>query len=225
MNPNKNTAFSALLIVLLSFTSCTVVRIDQENSESDDQYATWMKTGTGFQAGEFVGSVWESRIIPTFEEEAIEFTTVIEALRNDRGSAIESYGLVRQTGEPYTIFKVKGEATVIEYDDSSRNGVIRIDSNPPDGSIDAVLQVGPVLRGTAIRDSVEFIRFTDVGNQLQFADLAKELNTRMYDDSVAPLDLVDLPGKTITFLGAFRLEMDEPLEDVVITPVRFGVVE
>ena len=154
----------------------------------------------------------------------MEYAEVLSSLRADRQGAIEKYGLARETGEPFFVFKVRGTCRVVEYDDSSRNGVIRVDMDPADGEVDATLQVGPVVRGTAIRDSMEFIRFTDVGNQLQFAALANELNARMRRDSVEPLDLPGIVGKRISFLGAFRLEETQALEEIVVTPVKIDLL-
>jgi predicted lipoprotein len=194
------------------------VRIGEEDGDSDDPFATWTKTGTGFQADDFVEAIWEESVLTTYEDEAVSYDTVMTALHTDRGAATEQYGLRRETGEPFYVFKVRGTAEVLDYDDSSRNGVIEVLIDGP-GSWVATLQVGPVIRGTAIRDSLEFIRFTDIGNQLQFAALANELNARMARDSVEPLDLPNIAGTRISFLGAFRLEMEESLDDVVVTPV------
>ena len=36
----------------------------------------------------------------------------------------------------------------------------------------AAIQIGPVLRGTALRDALEFVRFTDFVNQFEFAGVA-----------------------------------------------------
>jgi predicted lipoprotein len=213
------------VVCLAVIGACTVVKIEEDEGEGSDQYATWTKTGTGFQANEYVEAVWDERILPVYEEQSVDYTEVLSALRTDRRKAIDKYGLARETGEPFFVFKVRGTCRVVEYDDSSRNGVIRVDMEPADGVVDATLQVGPVIRGTAIRDSMEFIRFTDVGNQLQFAALANELNARMRRDSVEPLDLASIVGKRISFLGAFRLTGDEPLEDIVITPVKIDLLD
>jgi predicted lipoprotein len=212
--------FAAAVVCLALIGACTVVKIEEDDGDGEDQYATWKKTGTGFQATEYVAAVWEERILPVYEEEAVDYAEVLSSLRADRPGGIEKYGLARETGEPFFVFKVRGICRVMEYDDSSRNGVIRVDMEPADGEVDATLQVGPVIRGTAIRDSMEFIRFTDVGNQLQFAALANELNARMRRDSVEPLDLPSIVGKRISFLGAFRLEETQPLEEIVVTPVK-----
>jgi len=216
------------LMLIVNFTlmmnACTVVKINDEQADSKGEYSTWTKTGTGFQAAEYVEKIWNDKLIPIYEEQSIDYETVIQALRDNRKGAIAQYGLTRQTGEPFYVFKVNGTALVMEYDNSSRNGVIHIDSNPVDGVADATLQVGPVIRGTVVRDSVEFIRFTDVGNQLQFADLANELNMKMKRDSIEKLDLNQIEGKTISYLGAFRLEEDQELNDIIVTPLRITII-
>ena len=217
--------FASAVVCLALLGACTVVKIEEDDGDGEDQYATWKKTGTGFQATEYVAAVWDEQILPVYEEESVDCAEVLSGLRADRERAIERYGLARETGEPFFVFKVRGTARVVEYDDSSRNGVIRVDMEPADGEVDATLQVGPVVRGTAIRDSMEFIRFTDVGNQLQFAALANELNARMRRDSVEPLDLPSIVGKRISFLGAFRLSKAQTLEDIVVTPVKIDLLE
>ncbi len=217
--------FIAVIFYTLFISACTVVKIDKNAADGDGEYSTWTKTGTGFQAPEYVESIWESKLIPIYEAQAVDFITLMTTLQENRQSGIDQYGLTRQTGEPFYIFKVRGTARVLEYDDSSRNGVIRVDNEPENGVADAVLQVGPVLRGTAIRDSVEFIRFTDIGNQLQFAELAKELNTRMRVESIDPINLENIEGEQIMFFGAFRLEEEQKLDEVVVTPLVLDLVD
>ena len=56
--------------------------------------------------------------------------------------------------------------------------------------------------GTSLRDAAGFINFTDFANQLAFADVANELNRRVLETVVAPLDLDTLPGSPVTFQGA-----------------------
>lgn len=213
-----------LAALALGLAACTVVKIDKGDAAAGgDQYAAWTKTGTGFQASEYVEAIWEQRVLPLYEEQAVDHATVLAALRADRRAALERYGLKRETGEPFWVFKVRGAARVVEFDDSSRNGVIRVDLEPADGAVDATLQVGPVVRGTAIRDSLEFVQFTDVGNQLQFAELANQLNARMQKDSVEPLDLPGIAGRRISFRGAFRFQEAQGLEEIVITPVKIDL--
>ena len=49
-----------------------------------------------------------------------------------------------------------------------------------------VLQVGPIVKGNAIRDASTFIRFEDFKNQVQYAQLSKALSKRALQDVAKP---------------------------------------
>lgn len=55
------------------------------------------------------------------------------------------------------------------------------------GDLTFPLQLGPRIKGNAIRDSLEFVRFDQFKNQVQFAKFSKELNKR----AVAKLPIPD----------------------------------
>jgi len=63
-----------------------------------------------------------------------------------------------------------------------------------------------------------------VGNQLQFASLSDELNARMRRETVDPLDLENIAGKTIDFYGAFIFEEAQSVDSIVVTPVIIDVI-
>jgi len=217
-----------VFLILIAFLSvgCTIKKIGEEDkNKSGDEYSTWTKSGKAFDPVAYVDSIWDEKLIPAFTEESDDVNMVLQALAEDKETAVEQYGLEHKSGETEPIFKVKGTAKVAEFDDSSRNGLFMLDLTPFDGESDVQMQVGPVIRKTAIRDSVSFISFTDVGNQLQFASLADELNARMRKEAVKPLDLDTIEGKIIYFYGAIKLEEDQTYEDVVITPVKIELVD
>lgn len=221
--------FLILLIAGLSCGSCTIKKLNELDQDKEtDEYSTWTKSGKEFNPVEYVNSIWDEKVIPIFMEESVEIHAVLEVLLQDKEKALQEYGLTRPSGEKIPAFKVKGMAEVLKYDDSSRNGLLVLDLQPTDGQEDVLLQIGPVIRQTAIRDSLDFIRFTDVGNQLQFASLADQLNLRMRKESVEPLDLENISGKNICFYGAIKLEEDQEvqtLKDYVVTPVKIEMIE
>jgi len=81
------------------------------------------------------------------------------------------------------------------------------------------LQVGPVVRGTALRDATGAAPFDQFSNQLDYADVSKELNTRAVKAALAGIDLAGLPGKTITFFGAITFD-PRSKAPVLVTPVK-----
>lgn len=218
--------FAMLVAIILVFTSCTVKKLSEMEAGKDDgEYSTWTKSGSQFEPVSYVEDIWDSRLVPAFKEECVDIEIVLNALETDREKANTEYGLTKTQGAASYSFKVKGEAVVLEYDNSSRNGLLILDLPPVDGERDAVLQVGPVIKKTAIRDSLDFIKFSEVGNQLQFASLADELNNKMKKVVIEPLDLENIAGKSISFYAAFKLEKTESAKEVVLAAVLLEVKE
>ena len=74
-------------------------------------------------------------------------------------------------------FAVKGEGKVVEANLTSRARKAMVDVNGDDAA-DLTLQLGPVIKGTALRDVATFYIFSDFRDQIQFAKLARALNDR-----------------------------------------------
>jgi predicted lipoprotein len=115
----------------------------------------------------------------------------------------------------------RGEGRILRFDDSSRSAVLLVDTPPFDGRADIAIQMGPVLRGTALRDTLDFIRFDDFLNQLEFARVANELNQRIWSDVLAQFPRAGLVGRSISYAGAIErpAESGPPL----LTPVQLKV--
>jgi predicted lipoprotein len=216
----------ALGLCILSF-GCTIKKISEMDHSATNEYSTWTKSGTNFDAVSYVNSVWLSKVIPAFKSDSHELSVVLPELKKDVKVAIEKYGVTSEAGGMGVSFKVKGEAHVVSYDSSSRNGTLLVTIQPYDvkEGIAIKLQVGPVFRGTSIRDSLRFIKFSDIGNQLQFASLADQFNAEIKKEVIAPLDLKTIAGKTIYFYGAFTIDPEETIESITITPVILSLVD
>ena len=81
------------------------------------------------------------------------------------------------------------------------------------------LQIGPVVRGTALRDATGAAPFDQFTNQLDYADVAKEMNKRGVKAAFANVDPSSLADKTITFLGAFTFD-PRSKGLILVTPVK-----
>jgi predicted lipoprotein len=162
-----------------------------------------------FNAEEYVKSVWHSRLLPTAEGTAVELQMFTQG----------TVGAVGTDGGPMRAAFVKGTARIAEVDRKSRVGLARLQSLRATDR-QAAIQIGPVLRGTALRDALGFIRFTDFVNQLEFASVANALNERVISDVIGPIDFDGLGGREVTFVGAVALSAASTLE---IVPVRLQV--
>ena len=100
-------------------------------------------------------------------------------------------------------FAVKGEGKVVEANLTSRarKAMVAVDG---DGAADLTLQLGPVIKGTSLRDVAPFYRFGDFRDQIEFAKLARALNDRASAALQVPEG--ELVGKTVSFTGTVDLK-------------------
>jgi predicted lipoprotein len=110
---------------------------------------------------------------------------------------------------------VKGTAIIADVDRKSRVGLARLRLPWAKDGQAAAIQIGPVLRGTALRDALEFIRFTDFVNQLEFAGVANALNDRVVKDVLGAVDADEMAGREATFIGAVPATSAGPTIEIV----------
>lgn len=100
-------------------------------------------------------------------------------------------------------FAVQGEGTVISANLDSRARKAELDTDA-DGKPDLTLQLGPVIKGTALRDMAPFYVFSDFRDQIEYALLARSLNDRA--SAALALPDGDLTGRRIAFTGALSMK-------------------
>ena len=166
----------------------------------------------------YVDKIWESKVLPAVKDKAIDFDTLYTAIKLNKDEASAKYG--HQVGTPFS-FLTRFEGKVKEVNTTSRAGKMTVETQAGGNAVPLVVQIGPVLQGTAIRDAVGFITFNEFVNQLQFADVADELNTRAYNNALKDKQLDSLVGKTVSISGAFSL--DNTIDNIQVMPVYLEV--
>lgn len=175
-----------------------------------------------FNAANLAGQMWDSQMIPTLQKSATSITTVLDSLRQSSTTGSEKYGHRPGKEQPYS-FMVTGTGKVLSVNTESRAGLALVDITG-DGKADITLALGPVIRGTALRDAAPFIDFNQFTNQMEYAGISNELNALVNAKVLAPLgDLHTLEGKTITFFGAFTIGTTLDADKVIVTPAILTV--
>jgi predicted lipoprotein len=161
--------------------------------------------GKAFDAKKYVADIWQSKVLSTVDAQATDATTLLPALASDQDAASKQYGNQAGTGSPYA-FLVRGTGTVTKVDEDSPSHpvTVKVDGLEGDGSSVQVV-TGPVIAGTALRDAVKFVKFSDFTNQLDYADAGTQLNEKVKSDVLAKVDATSLVGKKVDFAGAFSL--------------------
>ncbi len=157
-----------------------------------------------------------AKLVPAVMQSAVDARLLLDALSVSPDDAARKYG--RREGEGAWYFTVKGSGRVLSVDTRSRTGLMLVDVAPADGRADVSIQIGPVLRGTSLRDATGIVRFTDFVNQLQFADVANELNARVLKAMPAGLAAARLGAVTFAGTGLAGGTDTPPIRELV--PVR-----
>ena len=165
-----------------------------------------------------MAAVWAGKVLPTLNAKAApDFIALRSAMRANLATAGTSHGH-RERGEdaPWN-FATRLKGRIVEVDTESGAGKIGVDADG-DGKVDAIVQIGPVLRGTSLRDSLPFISFTAYTNQIEFAQLANAFNDRAFEAALKALPRDKLQGRTVELLGTFTAA--DAADVPTITPVQ-----
>lgn len=196
--------------------SCTVVPDGEESEKTEGKLDIYF-VSDDFKPDEYAEKVWNTKVVPLFKEKSYPLNEVLPLWLTDQQEAGIKFGYREKAeGSPWN-FRVKGSGVIVAVNTESRASTIDIDLHPPDGSTDLILQIGPVIKDSAIRDSLDFISFTDFTNQLEFARLSNAFNKMVNRDVVGSLDRDTLMGRELSFWGAFTQLQDSSL--IRVTPV------
>lgn len=102
-------------------------------------------------------------------------------------------------GEAALAVRLTGRIVAVSNGERAR--ALSIDTDG-DGSADAIVQLGPVVRGTALRDALATRIFNDFDSQIEYARYARALNDRVVGqvrNAAAGL----APGSTVEVIGAY----------------------
>ena len=165
-----------------------------------------------------VKDTYGTKLLPLIASKAADALALLGEIKADLNAAGAKHGNKGGgEGSPWA-FPVKGKGVIVAEDRKSRAGKVELDVDG-NGAADLTLQLGPVVKGTALRDVAPFYIFTEFRDQIQFAKLARALNDR----TIAALKLPDgeLKGKTVSFTGAFSVSSASA--PVLVTPVTVEV--
>ena len=172
-------------------------------------------TPAAFDPASYVSSIWETRVLPEAERSAVEVSV---AARETPASSAPGAPPSRRS-----VF-VKGTGVVTRIDRQSQVGLARVRMTDAGAPAEVAIQIGPVLRGTGLRDALAFVRFTDFVNQIEFASVSNALNERVTRDVIAPLEPDALTGKRIAFVGVMTVGTSAAATPVEILPVRIELL-
>jgi predicted lipoprotein len=193
--PGKLPITAVLIVVGISLAACKF-----EPTKTSAEIAAQT---TSFNPDKMVSDMWNAKVIPYLMAKAGDFKTVRELEAADIAAAGAKYGHKEKVGNsPWTLV-VRLEGKIISSNTQSRAATIDVDGDG-DGKADATVQIGPAMRGTALRDSLDFVSFNDFTNQIDFAQFGKAFNTYASKTFLSAFPRDALNGSPVKVLGTYQ---------------------
>jgi predicted lipoprotein len=185
----------AALVALAALAGCKILPTPTE----EDKAAA---AAEAFNPDRMVEEMWAPKVLPYLEGKAGAFQEVSQLAASDAKAAGEKYGNPRkQANSPWT-YIAKAEGKIVASNTQSRAASVDVDVDG-DGKADLRAQIGPAMRGTALRDALDFVDFNSFKNQIDFAQFGKSFNTYANTTVLSKLPREQLDGRTAKLLGAY----------------------
>ena len=233
MKPKTITIIVALTAIifpaLVGRYGFTVVKIEDVEKAAQSE---------AFDPVSFVNGIWDSKLLPAFNEKAVDLPKILSEMEVDSNGAIakdnliaitNQYGLIT-VGEAH-VYMVKGSGRIVNVNAETSLGTVEVALEGYDGPIKILIYVGTRIPSdeTSVRDAVGFISFGDFKEQTEYGKVASEINKHVLSQVLGGVDRNSLMGKTISFKGAFNIRtfnlIQIGLKEIRIVPVEIELGE
>lgn len=121
-----------------------------------------------------IDQLWQQKLVPQLQAEARPVSALLTSMRSakDFDTACQSYGYRTQAENP-CIFSVSVQGDVTAVNTTSRSGKMTVKDESGDS---VTVQIGPIIRGTALRDGYRGAGYQDFNDQVLFGDFGKAIN-------------------------------------------------
>lgn len=195
MQPKELWRRSGVALCVLTLCACTVVELDAQGKPMIPTDPAAAPSYNNMTPEAIVAQFWQEKLLPDAQQRAITW----EQLKQQQDTLAD--GVSRSV-----FIKIPGQISRLERTEREARLDISLQR-------DAVsLQLGPIVRGNAIRDAASFIRFDDFKNQVQFAQLSRALNKKALQGLPAVDD--SWQGSNVTVLAAVTFNKQDVVDAV-----------
>ena len=203
-------ALAAVLVLYAGF-SATVVKEGQEATLTGE---------VAFNPSDEANKFWTNNAKDYFQQNAVDLNTLVSESKGDFSSVAKKYGHYSMGDSGELSFIVKGKGTVNLVKNKLRAGYLSVQVPDLDESYKVRLQIGPVFKGSAVRDSISLISYKDYKNQIEWAQVSVAFHKLITNSILSKLDRESLLNKEVEFIGCFTVGRKGLLQ---ITPVELLV--
>ncbi len=210
----------SMIMILAVAAGLGGCKLEKNEIATGDQAQQVVSSQPGGDMNLLVADIWDTQVVPHLEDTSTDMKTLVDAIAADRDGAGEAHGYRPSSeGSPWN-FAARVSGTIVSAKTDTRAATADVDLDG-DGAADVTLQLGPVIKGTALRDILPFVDFSSFTDQIEFAHLSRALNNRAYESALEKLPREALVGSQVDALGAFTVRGGE--KSFLVTPVSMSV--
>lgn len=210
--PHFKAGAAVALVSLLVLSGCKFIKTADQEKEA---------AAGAFDPDKRVAEIWDARVLPYLDQRAGAFKDVAALVASDVEAAGVRYGHKEKQGSAPWTFAAKIDGTIVAEETKSRAAYVDVDVDA-DSKADIRVSIGPAIRGTALRDSLDFVTFNEFKNQIEWAQFGKSFNTHVNKTLLAKLPREGLTGKKLTATGAYPLPAKGQLPQFVPAAITIG---
>ncbi len=174
-----------------------------------------MPAAGAFDPDRMAADLWQPKVLPYLAAKAGPLRQVLDLAQRDPDAAGARWGYRPRPDAPW-VYVVRLDGRIVGADLDTRAATITVDA---DSAPEVDVQIGPVIRGTALRDALDFVSFDAFTNQIDFARFGKALNQVADRTQLAALPRDGLAGRHVRAVGALTLGGARPL----LTPATLAL--
>lgn len=201
---------AAVLFLIYAGASAVVVEEGQEAALTGE---------VAFNPTEEATKFWNEKAHDYFEKGAVDLKTLISEANGDFASVASKYGHYSMGDKGELSFIVRGEGKINLVKNKLRAGYLGLEMAGTD-PYKVRLQIGPVFKGSAVRDSISLISFKDYQNQIEWAQVSVAFHELIVRDVLSKIDIEGSLDKQVEFIGCFTVGAQNTLQ---VTPVELVV--
>ena len=201
----------AILFLIYAGVSAVVVEEGQEATLTGE---------VAFNPTDEATKFWNEKATDYFANGAVDLKTLLDEANGDFNSVASKYGHYSMGDKGELSFIVKGHGKINVVKNKLRAGYLGVDVADIDPSYKVRLQIGPVFKGSAVRDSISLISYKDYKNQIEWAQVSVAFHELIVRDVLSKINLEDTLDKNVDFIGCFTVARQGLIQ---ITPVELTV--
>lgn len=197
-------------IAALGLSGCKIVY----ETDADQTAIPEGPEGDDARNAQRIADTFEPKFLPLIREKSLPVAELRSLIATDIEAAGNAYANRGSGSGAAWNFPISGEGLIVDAKLDTRARTLSVDTDA-DGAPDVTLQLGPVIRGTALRDGSPFYQFDDFRDQIEFAKLSRLLNDQLKELITVPDG--DLIGQSVSFVGITPIK--KPNDAIVVTPI------